>query len=148
MHKNSLSGYLFALTAVFFWSINLIIASSFATSLMPMEIAFGRWLIAGVILLFIARKNVKESFSDLLRHWKLVLALAVTGMVFDNTLVYYAGRTASAIDMGLLDVTGPIFLVFLSRIFLKTPITGRQWLGLAVALFGVTVIILNGNLPG
>ena len=51
MHKNSLSGYLFALTAVFFWSINLIIASSFATSLMPMEIAFGRWLIAGVILL-------------------------------------------------------------------------------------------------
>mgnify|MGYP004715611063 CR=1 FL=1 len=88
MHKNSLSGYLFALTAVFFWSINLIIASSFATSLMPMEIAFGRWLIAGVILLFIARKNVKESFSDLLRHWKLVLALAVTGMVFDNTLVY------------------------------------------------------------
>ena len=62
MHKNSLSGYLFALTAVFFWSINLIIASSFATSLMPMEIAFGRWLIAGVILLFIARKNVKESF--------------------------------------------------------------------------------------
>lgn len=145
MHKNSLSGYLFALTAVFFWSINLIIASSFATSLMPMEIAFGRWLIAGVILLFIARKNVKESFSDLLRHWKLVLALAVTGMVFDNTLVYYAGRTASAIDMGLLDVTGPIFLVFLSRIFLKTPITGRQWLGLAVALFGVTVIILNGN---
>ena len=145
MHKNSLSGYLFALTAVFFWSINLIIASSFATSLMPMEIAFGRWLIAGVILLFIARKNVKESFSDLLRHWKLVLALAVTGMVFDNTLVYYAGRTASAIDMGLLDVTGPIFLVFLSRIFLKTPITGRQWLGLVVALFGVTVIILNGN---
>ena len=137
MHKNSLSGYLLALTAVFFWSINLIIASSFATSLMPMEIAFGRWLIAGVILLFIARKNVKESFSDLLRHWKLVLALAVTGMVFDNTLVYYAGRTASAIDMGLLDVTGPIFLVFLSRIFLKTPITGRQWLGLAVALFGV-----------
>lgn len=62
MHKNSLSGYLFALTAVFFWSINLIIASSFATSLMPMEIAFGRWLIAGVILLFIARKKCQREF--------------------------------------------------------------------------------------
>jgi len=146
MHTNSLSGYIYALTAVFFWSINLIIASSFATSLMPTEIAFGRWLVAGIILMVIFGKDVRQSIPELIRHWKLVVALAVTGMVLDNTLIYYAGRTASAINMGLLDVTGPIFLVLLSRMFLKTPINGRQWLGLAIALFGVFIIILNGNI--
>ena len=48
--------------------------------------------------------------------------------------------------MGLLDVTGPIFLVILSRIFLKTPISGQQIAGLLIAIFGVLVIILQGDL--
>lgn len=144
--NNSFSGYLLALTAIFFWSINIIIASYFATSLEPFEIAFGRWFIACLILVPLAWKDLKANWNLLWRHWPLVLTLAITGIVLDNTLIYYAGRTASAIDMGLLDVTGPIFLVVLSRIFLKTPISGQQILGLAVAVFGVVVIILQGDL--
>lgn len=145
MNKTHVSGYLFALTAIFFWSVNLIIANSFATSLHPLEITFGRWTIASVILIILAWKDLKTNFRLILKSWKLVLALAITGMVIDNTLIYYAGRTASAIDMGLLDVTGPLFLVLLSWIFLRTPISGKQWLGLAIALLGVMVIIVNGD---
>ncbi len=140
------SGYLLALTAIFFWSINIIIASSFATTLEPFEIAFGRWFVASLILVPMAWKDLKSNWNLILRNWPLVLTLAITGIVFDNTLIYYAGETASAIDMGLLDVTGPIFLVLLSRIFLKTPISGQQIFGLAVAVFGVIVIILQGDL--
>lgn len=119
-----MSGYLMALTAVFFWSINIIIASYFATTLEPFEIAFGRWFIACLILVPMAWSGLKRNFRLLADNWLLVVSLAITGIVLDNTLIYYAGRTASAIDMGLLDVTGPIFLVILSRIFLKTPISG------------------------
>ena len=140
------SGYFYALTATFFWSFNIIIASYFAETLKPWEIAFGRWVVAAVILGIAARKGLRESFSLLLKNWPLVLWLALTGIVLDNTLIYYAGQTASAVDMGLLDVTGPIFLVILSRIFFKTPISGKQIAGLAIAVFGVIVIILNGDL--
>lgn len=146
MSKNSWSGYFLALTAIFFWSFNLIIASYFATSLEPFEIAFGRWFVASLILVPMAWTGIKQNFSLLLKSWKLVISLAVTGIVLDNTLIYYAGRTASAINMGLLDVTGPIFLVILSRIFLKTPISLQQILGLIIAVFGVIVIILQGDL--
>ena len=146
MSKNSCSGYFLALTAIFFWSFNLIIASYFATSLEPFEIAFGRWFVASLILVPMAWTGIKQKFSLLLKSWKLVISLAVTGIVLDNTLIYYAGRTASAINMGLLDVTGPIFLVILSRIFLKTPISLQQILGLIIAVFGVIVIILQGDL--
>lgn len=146
MSKNSWSGYFLALTAIFFWSFNLIIASYFATSLEPFEIAFGRWFVASLILVPMAWTGIKQNFSLLLKSWKLVISLAITGIVLDNTLIYYAGRTASAINMGLLDVTGPIFLVILSRIFLKTPISMQQILGLIIAVFGVIVIILQGDL--
>lgn len=140
------SGYFYALAATFFWSFNIIIASYFADTLTPWEIAFGRWVVAAVILGIAAWKGLKENFSLLLKNRWLVLWLALTGIVLDNTLIYYAGQTASAVDMGLLDVTGPIFLVILSRIFLSTPISGRQIAGLTIAVFGVIVIILNGDL--
>lgn len=140
------AGYFYALAATFFWSFNLVIASYFADTLTPWEIAVGRWLVAAVILALAARKGLTENFALLLENRWLVLWLALTGIVLDNTLIYYAGRTASAVDMGLLDVTGPIFLVILSRIFLKTHISGLQIMGLAIAIFGVIVIILNGDL--
>ena len=50
-----------------------------------------------------------------------------------------------AVNIGMLDTTGPIFLVLLSRIFLKTPITNRQLIGLTVAVIGVVIIILRGD---
>lgn len=146
MKSNGFSGYFMALTAIFFWSFNIIIASYFATSLTPFEIGFGRWFVASLILVPLAWKGMKTNFKQLLNLWPLVLSLAVTGIVLDNTLIYYAGRTASAVDMGLLDVTGPIFLVILSRIFLKTPISNRQIMGLIIAVFGVLVIIMQGDL--
>lgn len=144
--NNSKSGYLMAITAIFFWSFNIIVASYFATALAPFEIAFGRWFVASLVLVPLAWRGLRDNFSLLLKNWELVISLALVGIVFDNTLIYYAGRTAPAIDMGLLDVTGPIFLVILSRLFLKTPITTQQIWGLSIAIVGVLVIIVQGNL--
>ncbi len=138
-------GYILALTAVFFWSWNIVIAAGFATTLAPLELACGRWLIATAILLPLAGRKMVAARRFLLSAFPLILGLAVTGIVIDNTLIYYAGRTASAVNIGMLDTTGPIFLVLLSRIFLKTPITNRQLIGLTVAVIGVVIIILRGD---
>lgn len=75
-----------------------------------------------------------------------MLAAALTGIVFDNTLVYYAGHTASAVNMGVLEITRPIFLVALTRVFLKTKICVHQIGGLFIAVFGVLVIIFRGDI--
>lgn len=138
-------GYLLAVTAIFFWSFNIIIASYFATSLQPFEIAFGRWFIAAFILVPLAWNGLRRNFRLLFENAWLVLALALTGIVWDNTLIYYAGHTASAINMGLLDVTEPIFLVVMSWMFLKTPIEAKQVIGLLIAVAGVLTIILRGD---
>ncbi len=140
-----LLGYATALTAIFFWSINILIASSFAHSLRPLEISAGRWCVASLILVVLAWKDIKLHWKILVQHKLLILCLALTGVVFTNTLVYYAGRTTTAIDIGLLDITGPIFLVIFTRIFLKTTIFPKQILGLMIAFVGVVFIILDGN---
>lgn len=139
-------GYFLALMAIFFWSFNLIIASYFATSLTPWELATGRWVIAALILIPLAWKGLVENYKWLLENWFFIFALALSGIIFDNTLIYFAGHTASVVDMGVLGVTGPIFLVILSRIFIKTPISWKQVVGLLVSVYGVLIIIAQGDL--
>lgn len=139
-------GYIFALTAVFLWSINIVIASYFASALTPLELAFGRWLVAFIILLFIIRRIPASHIAILRKHWKLLFCLGLSGIALDNTLIYVAGHTASAIDMGMLSVTGPLFLAILSWIFLRAPIKFSQVIGLLFAIIGVLTVVTNGDL--
>lgn len=139
-------GYTLALTAVFLWSVNLIIASYFAALLTPFEIAFGRWLVAVIVLLPFTLKNILKHRHIWREHFSFLLWLAVAGIVLNNTLIYYAGQTSSAIDMGLLDVTGPLFIVILSWIWNKAPIKIMQIIGLLLAGLGVVIIITDGDL--
>ena len=139
-------GYLLALLTVFIWSTNILVAKDFASSLEPFNISFGRWVVATTILLIISHKDLWRQRHILLKHIKLISALALTGIILSNTLIYYAGETASPIDMGLLSITSPIFLVILSTIFLHIKLEKMQVLGIFVAIFGVIVIITNGKL--
>lgn len=139
-------GYLFAFIAVFLWSFNYIIAVTFTQSLTPFEIALGRWLVASVVLLPLTVKEIKNSAKKLWQNKILIICLAVTGMVLCNTLIYYAGQTANPLNMSLLGLTGPVFIVLLSVIFLKYKINFVQVLGFAVAIIGVMFIIFKGNL--
>jgi len=139
-------GYILAITAVYLWSLNLIIASYFADKLTPFEIAFGRWIIAAVILLPFTIREIYKHRLLLLTHWRFLLFLAISGIVLNNTLIYVAGETSSATDMSILGVTGPLFIVVLSWIWDKSQIKLLQILGLISACIGVLLIITKGNI--
>ena len=82
----------------------------------------------------------------LLKNKLLILEMAITGIVLSNTLIYYAGRTTSVTDMSLLNALGPLLLILLSHIFLKTTVSKKQMLGILCGLLGVLIIITKGNL--
>lgn len=138
-------GYLLAVWAVFLWSFNTIISNYFATSLAPLEIAFSRWFLASIILGIIAHRDLWQNRRWLLNNFGYLLLLSLTGVVIVNTLIYYAGHTASAVNMSLLNTLGPVFLLLLSHILLRTAITRQQLLGIFITLFGVITIIVNGD---
>ncbi len=139
-------GYIAALTAVILWSFNVVIAARFATDLSPLEFAFGRWFFAVLILIPMAWEGLYKNVRWFLKHWVWLVGLSITGIVLDNTLIYMAGHTLSAVNMGLLNVIAPIFLVFLTAFFLKTKITWLQITGIGIAVIGVIGVISNGQL--
>ncbi len=139
-------GYAYAFAAVFLWSFNYIIAASFAKSLQPFEIAFGRWFLASLVLVPLAAKELVFRRGVLWRNRWLIIGLSLTGMFLCNTLIYYAGRTASPLNMSLLGMTGPVFIAVLSAMFLNGKINGVQIFGFLTALIGVAVVITAGRL--
>lgn len=144
--KNKIIGYTLALGAVFIWSLNYTIATYLSNDVKPLEFAFGRWAIASVIFLPFLIPDFKKNLHLLKQHFSLLFWMTITGMVLNNTLIYYASETTSAIDMSLINIAGPIFLIILSAIFLKTHISLLKFFGIIIVIFGVILVASNGEL--
>lgn len=145
MKNQMIKGYLCAFIAIFFWSFNVIYAKYLADIFTPFEISFIRWVIPGVLFLPFAYDSIMHNRKKLMKHWLLILILTLTGLGFQNTFIYYAGRTEDAVDMALIGATSPIFLAIFSAFVLRTRITWRQVIGIIVTALGVVIVILKGD---
>jgi drug/metabolite transporter (DMT)-like permease len=63
-----------------------------------------------------------------------------------NTLIYIAAQTSKAINLSLIAVSSPIFIVIFARLFLKDYFTLRRTVGLVAATSGVILLITGGDL--
>ncbi len=135
-------GYFMALFTIMIWSLNVIYSRYLANYLTASEISFYRWLIALFVMLPVSARYIKHDWLELLKHWKMIVLMAVSGVGLQNWLIYRAGHTASATDMALIGILGPIILVVISR----QKINLRQLSGLILAVLGVLTVILHGNL--
>lgn len=136
-----LKGYLLAFFTIMMWSLNLIYSSHLAGALTPVQISFYRWFIASIIMLPFFFKNLQTDWQNLKKYWLLIFIMALSGISGINYFIYHAGYTASPTNMALISILGPIFLIILSA----QAISLIQMLGISVTVFGVLLIILDGN---
>jgi len=71
---------------------------------------------------------------------------SLLGITIVNTLIYFAGQTTTAINLSLIAITFPIFIIILSRIFFKEKITIFKGIGIILVLTGVVLLITKGVL--
>lgn len=138
--------YGLGILAVFFWSFNVIFGSHLVGVLMPWQISFFRWTIAAICLLPFTFRKIWKHRRLFCRQWRLVLALALIGITFSNTCVYYAAYTLPAIDMALISVTGPVFLILFAHFLGHIPVSKVQIRGIILAILGVLMIVLKGKI--
>lgn len=136
-----LKGYLLAFFTIMMWSLNLIYSSHLAGALTPVQISFYRWFIASIIMLPFFFNDLKSDWLAIKKYWPLILIMALSGISGINYFIYHAGYTASPTNMALISILGPIFLIILSA----QAISFIQMLGISVTVFGVLLIILDGN---
>ena len=144
--NNTTKGILFALLATLLWSVNMVIASGIKGHIPPIGLAFWRWTVACIVLAPFAIKNTLANFKIVKKHiWYLMLT-AVLGITIFNTLIYFAGKTTSAVNLSLIAISIPLFIVVLSRIIFKETVSNMKIVGIATIITGVLVLISKGSL--
>ena len=144
--NNQTKGVLFALCATLLWSVNFVIASGIKGHIPPVGLAFWRWTIACVVLAPFAIKSTIKSWGDIKKNIHFLAITAVLGITIFNTLIYFAGKTTSAVNLSLIAISIPLFIVALSRIAFKEKITNAKLVGILTIILGVLILITKGSL--
>ena len=139
-------GYLFAVTATVIWSGNFIIARDMAETLTPLSIAFCRWLTAAVLILPFSIKTLIKEKEIIKNHILYLSVTSVLGITIFNTLIYYAGHTTTALNLSLISITFPVFIIIISSFVFKEKITIQRLTGIVFVIIGVLILITKGDL--
>lgn len=144
--NNQTKGVLFALCATLLWSVNFVIASGIKGHIPPVGLAFWRWAIACLFLAPFAIKSTIKSRDAIRKNIRFLAITAVLGITIFNTLIYFSGRTTSAVNLSLIAISIPLFIVALSRIAFKEKVSTTKIIGIATIIFGVLILITKGSL--
>jgi drug/metabolite transporter (DMT)-like permease len=140
-----LAGYLCAIGATVFWSGNFIVARELNESVAPVALAFWRWLVAVVVLFPFAIKPLVREWACVKENLAYLSITAFFGVTVFNTLLYFGGQTTSALNLSLISITSPIFIVIFARLFYGEALTSYKAAGIFLVATGVILLITRGH---
>src|SRR5687767_5903388 len=82
--------------ATLFWAGNFVAARGLRDEVDPVTLNFARWLVAFVLFIPFVWRDVLAHSRVVLREWRLMLGLGLTGIAAFHSLVYVALQTTTA----------------------------------------------------
>jgi len=131
--------------AALFWSGNFVAGRVLGGQIEPVLLNTLRWVICLVLFLPFVLGPLRANWRVVMREWRLVAGLGVTGIAAFHTLVYTALIDTTAINALLTLSLAP------AAILAGAAITGMsrprpvQWLGSTVSLAGAGILITRAN---
>ena len=137
--------YFLLVIAALFWGGNAVAGKFLAGSLPPVTISFTRLAIGVLIMSPVIIKLFMHERAAFREHFRLLLFLAVTGVIGFNLLIYWAVNYTTAINATLLNSTSPLFIFLLSALLIGEKMELRYWVSMVISMLGVLVVITHGS---
>ncbi|POF34850.1 drug/metabolite transporter (DMT)-like permease [Roseibium marinum] len=134
-----------ALTALFFGG-NTVAGRLAVGEVSPMVVVFLRWVIVAGILMPSLWIRIRAEWPVMRPYFPRMILMAVFGYVGFNTLFYIAATRTTAVNLGIIQGSIPIFVLIGSVIAFSTGVRVLQILGILLTLAGVTLVASQGNL--
>lgn len=129
-----------------FWAGNYICGKYVIGAMQPIQINFLRWLLAAMILFPLAQIIEKPKWRAIWREWKVLLVLALLGIIGYNILLYEALFFTSSLNAALINSVNPAMIAICAAWLLKEKLTKLNVLGLVLSLIGVLLVLTHGHL--
>ncbi len=144
MNKQIVIGSLCALTATIFWAGSLIVARIAVGEISPLTLGATRALLAVVLLCFVLVPQARREWQQTKAFLPHMTLGALVGVAAFAPLSYFAAQSTSALNLSLITVTTPVFIVILSALQgERFPL--HRWGGCGLALCGALYLVSDGN---
>jgi drug/metabolite transporter (DMT)-like permease len=100
-----------------------------------------------ILLSLLARHKLQRDWPLLRQHLPFLCLMGGCGFTAFNALFYVAGHHTSAINIGILQGSIPIFVLLGSWLVMRHRISRLQGVGVGLTLIGV-IIVASGGKPG
>ena len=137
--------YAYPLLAIFIWAGNTVINKLAVGAIVPSEIGFYRWLLAGLLFTPFMLKPVIANWSVIRPNLGKIFVLGVLGMAIYQSLAYYAAARTSATNMGIILSLMPLMVLAMSIISLGQRLTAGALVGAILSFVGVLVVVSSGS---
>ncbi|MCP3690437.1 MAG: DMT family transporter [Gammaproteobacteria bacterium] len=146
MAAGNYRAYMMLIVTTWCWGCNAIFSKIAVDDVSPMMLVTLRWLGVITLLVLFARRPVVRDWPILKHHMIYVTLMGIAGFTAFNALFYQAGHTTSAVNIGIIQGSIPVFVILGGFLLFRTPVSLLQALGIAITLLGVVIIASAGNL--
>jgi len=126
------------------WAGNAVVGRWAADAIPPVTFNWLRWTLAALCLLPLAGWVLRPR-SPLWRHWRYHACLGFLGVAAYNMLQYLALHTSSPVNVTLVASSTPVWMLLLGHLWFGVPAQRRQWLGAALSMAGVLLVLAQGD---
>ena len=127
------------------WGGTFVAGKYVVAALSPLIGSFARYVLASVALL-VAAFALERGLPRLTRpQWMATFVLGLLGVFAYNLFFMGALERLPASRAALIIALNPVITISISAIFLGERLSARRWLGVAIALTGVWIVISHGD---
>ena len=140
------NAYLLLTLTTLMWGGNAVAGRLAVDAISPMALTSLRWVVVCAVMPVLLRHQIRAHWPVLKAHWKFIVAMGTVGFTAFNALMYLAAYSTTAINIGILQGSIPVFVLIGAFIAYRTPIGPVQALGVLVTLLGVAVVASRGDI--
>jgi drug/metabolite transporter (DMT)-like permease len=127
------------------WAGNAVVGRLASELVSPMTLNLLRWSLALALLLPLAGAVLKRD-SLMWASWRRFSMLGLLSVGGYNALLYLALNTSTPLNVTLVGSSMPVWMLLIGRFFFGAQISPRQWLGAALSICGVLVVLCRGQI--
>jgi len=142
----NIKAYLLLTATTLCWGANAILGKIAVGEISPMLLVTLRWLSVVILLLIFARKYLIQDWPILRHHLRYICLMGTLGFTAFNALFYVAAHSTTAINIGILQGSIPVFVLLGTFLLYQFRITAVQTFGVAVTLVGVVIVASGGDI--
>jgi len=142
----SARAYLLLTITTLCWGANAVFGRLAVGEISPMLLVTLRWLGVLLLMLAFAKRYVLQDWPTLRRHLPYLAAMGALGFTGFNALFYVAAHSTTAVNIGIIQGSMPMFVLLGAFLAYRSPVTPLQMAGVAVTMIGVTIVGTGGSL--